>query len=306
MKLLLAFLISCTSMIGQAGDLVLITPNTPGSTSDIAAKAIAEAYHNRTGHKILVENIGGGHQIPAVNAWKSRPQDTVLMTTTGILVFNPKLRADLPYSDQDFDHVTMIAAAPSVWVVRNESSYRTMQELVKDLSKSAKPFVAYANYPEVANLNLLQEKYNWPVGSVTAVKYRGVPEAVIGIIEGSIEVGILTINSGVVEQIRAGRLRALATTHNHDLDIAGSKIPPASRVLGAQQFSGGVFLSLRAGLPADTAQKIKFNLMAAVDDPLVAKRLQLQNQTVVNRGPDHMQDFIRDFRERVSSMRFEQ
>ena len=306
MKLLLAFLISCITMVSQARDLVLITPNTPGSTSDIAAKAIAEAYHNRTGHKILVENIGGGHQIPAVNAWKSRPSATVLMTTTGILVFNPKLRDDLPYDDKDFDHVTMIAAAPSVWVVRNESPYRTMHDLVKDLPKSAKSFVAYANYPEVVNLNLLRKKYGWATNEITAVKYRGVPEAVIGIIEGSIEVGILTINSGVVEQIRAGRLRALATTHNQDLDIAGSKIPPASRVLDVEQFNGGIFLSLRTGLPSATAEQIKSDLIGAVGDPLVAERLRSQNQTVINRGPDHMKDFIKDFRDRISTMRFEQ
>lgn len=306
MKFLIALIISCAAMIVQARDLVLITPNTLGSTSDIAAKAIAEAYHNRTGHKMLVENIGGGHQIPAVNAWKSRPQHTVLMTTTGILVFNPKLRSDLPYSDKDFDHVTMIAAAPSVWVVRNDSPYMTMQDLVKKMPKSAKPFVGYANYPELVNLNLLQQKYDWPTDAVTAVKYRGVPEAMIGIIEGSIEVGILTINAGVVGQIRAGRLRALATTHSQDLDIADKLVPPANRVLGAEQFSGGIFLSLQNDLPEEMSQKIKADLIASLNDPLVAERLKLQNQTVVNRGPDHMRDFIRDFRNRVAGMQFVQ
>lgn len=291
--------------IAQAKDLVMITPNTPGSTSDVAARAIAEAYHKNTGHKIVIENVGGGSHVPGVLHWKSRPDHAVLMTTTTILIFNPRLLKDLPYTDQDFNHVTMIAAAPSVWVVRNDSPYRTMQDLVNKLPTSAKPFVAYANHPEIVNKHLIAGKFGWKEDQVQGVKYKGVPEATLGLLEGSIEVGVLALNAGLVEMIRDNRLRVLASTHNKPLTIAGKNVLPASQILDVDQFAGGIFLSLKSNLDPVVASRIKKDLMAAINDPLVAQKLGVQNQSVVNLGPEHMEKFIVSYRSKISNMKFD-
>ena len=304
-KIFILVLLSIAVHLAQASDLHMVSPNTPGSTTDLAGKAIAESFEKLTGQKIILENVGGGNQIPGLLNWKKKPIDSVMMTTTTLLVFNPKMLKYIPYKDSDFDHVTMIASVPFVWVVKDSAPYKNLQDLSNNLPRSNKPFVAFSNYPQAVNAMLLkQKKTNW-ANDVNLVRYKGDTEVVTGLLEGSVEAAVVTSNAALISTVQAGKIRILASTESNDILIAGQNVPSASKILGVQQFSGGIFLSLKSGLDPIVAKRLQQNLMLATSDPLVLKRLQQQNTPPVNLGPEHMEKFVNDYRVAISNLQFE-
>ena len=284
-----------------ATDITLIHPNTPGSTSDVVAREIATAYKEITGNNMIVEAIGGGNQIPGVVAWKNRQRPTVMMTTSTLTVFNPAILKDLPYSDSDFKHVTLISTVTSAWVVRNESSYKTIKDVVTMLPSSKKSFVSYANHSELVNFEVLAEKYNMKP-AVTPIKYKGVPEAVAGLLEGSIEVAVLSLNPVLIGQIESGALRVLAHTNTDTMNIGGVSVEPVQKQLGVEQFNGFVAISLPSTINDQEFDQLKTNLMLAINSPNVQDRIKKMNGTLVNKGPKHMNEYIQNFRDKIKNI----
>jgi tripartite-type tricarboxylate transporter receptor subunit TctC len=286
-KLLLTVVALCMSMSALSKDITLVHPNTAGSTSDVAARAIAAAYKEITGSTMTVEAVGGGNQIPGVVAWKNKKEPSVMMTTSTLTVFNPAILKDLPYSDADFSHTTIVSTVTNVWVVRADSAYKTAKDLVTVLPGSKKPFVAYANHSELVNFEVVAQKYNLKP-RVETLKYRGVPEAVVGLLEGSVEVAVLSINPALIAQVEAGTLRVLAHTNTAPMTIGGVHVEPAQKLLGVEQFNGFISISLPAQLDAAANTELRKNIMAAINHPIVKERVKQQNGVLVNQGPEHM------------------
>jgi tripartite-type tricarboxylate transporter receptor subunit TctC len=303
MKFFVACFLSLFSIMAVAKDYVLIVPNTPGSVSDILARKISEMYNAKTGHKLVVQNVPGGNQITAAAKFDSISTPAILMTTTGILVFNPEMQKNLPYRLENLDHVGGIGLATQVWVVRAESPYKTMKDL-EGLPSSAKPLIAYPNLVEYSNVVLLSRKFGWQQGKVDAVKYRGVPEVVQGLLSGDLDVAVVSITSAVIAQINNGRLRALGTTIDQSLKLDTVIINPVSQQLGVQQFTGGTFLSLNKFFNKDEAEELKQNLYKVLDDPVFEKELDKLQQVKFRNNNNNkvMNDFINNFRSVVSTL----
>lgn len=302
-KLLITVAALCMSLAAYSKDITIVHPNTAGSTSDVAARAIAVAYKEITGFNMTVEAVGGGNQIPGVMAWKNKKEPAVMMTTSTLTVFNPAILKELPYSDADFSHTTIVSTVTNVWVVRADSPYKTIKDLVDTLPASKKPFVAYANHSELANFEIVSQRYNLKP-RVEVLKYRGVPEAVAGLLEGSVEVGILSINPALIGQIEAGTLRVLAHTNVDTMTIGGVQVAPAQRLLGVEQFNGFISISLPAGIDPALNSELRKNIMAAINHPVVKERIKQQNGVIVNQGPDHMNAYINNFRSKIKGIEF--
>lgn len=284
-----------------ASDITLVHPNTPGSTSDAVARELAAAYKEITGDTMIVEAVGGGNQIPGVMAWKNKTKPSVMMTTSTLTVFNPAIMPNLPYNNANFKHVTLISTVTSAWVVRNDAPYKNINDLVARLHGSNKPFIAYANHSELVNFEVVAQKFNL-APAVTSIKYRGVPEAVAGLLEGSVEVAILSINPALVGQIESGALRVLAHTNDDQMVIGGVNVQSLESLLGVKQFNGFVAISLPNNIDPKLYQDLKKNIMAAIDHPNVRERIKNMNGTVVNQGPQHMNAYIQHFRDNIKGI----
>jgi tripartite-type tricarboxylate transporter receptor subunit TctC len=302
-KLLITVVALCLSLTVSAQNITIVHPNSPGSASDVAARAIAEAYKTNTGYIMTVESVGGGNQIPGVMAWKNKKEPAIMLTTSTLTVFNPAILKNLPYSDLDFLHITMVSTVTSAWVVRADSSYKTINDVVTNLPQSKKPFVAYANHTELINFEVVAQKFNLKP-KVDVVKYRGVPEAVAGLLEGSVEIGVLSINPVLIGQIESGALRVLAHTNTGPMTIGGIQVDSAQKILGVEQFNGFNAISLPSSIDPALASKLKKNIMSAIDHPLVKKQISQQNGTVINQGSDHINSYINDFRNKIKNIDF--
>jgi tripartite-type tricarboxylate transporter receptor subunit TctC len=295
---------STVAIAKEAKEYTIVTPNTAGSSTDLVARDIAAAYNKRTGNKLIIQNVGGGYQIPGVLQFKKLPKPGIMMVTTGILVYNPKILSELPYTDSDFDFTGSIAMSPVVWVVRADSPYKSMKDIVNVLPNSSKPFVGFANHPEVVNVKLLGEKYPQVKQKVETIKYKGIPEVLVGLMGDDIDVAVVSVIPTVEEFVKSGKFRILGTTTEQPITLAGQRIPTVKSILNVDQLYGGSFLALSPSFNKEEARQLKQDLMAAVNDPVVKSALISRQQLFSGADDQDMHKFINDYRTKIKDFQF--
>jgi tripartite-type tricarboxylate transporter receptor subunit TctC len=80
--------------------LRIIVPLSAGSAFDILARAMGNAFKERTQQPVIVENRPGGNMGIAANACKSAPPDgsTICLLTQNAITLNPLLYSKLSYN----------------------------------------------------------------------------------------------------------------------------------------------------------------------------------------------------------------
>jgi tripartite-type tricarboxylate transporter receptor subunit TctC len=263
---------------------------------------MADAYNRRTGNNLIVESVGGGNQIPGVVRFKNMSKPGLMLTTTSILVFNPKLVKDIPYSDSDFVPISPVAMSPIVWVVRSDSPYKNMSDLVKILPYNAKNFVAFANPVELANLKLIEQKYKWPTRTVESIKYKGVPEVVSAMLSNDIDVSVISHTPVIEELVKAGKLRILGSTADQPITVAGKPVLPVYTQIGVKQFSGGVFIVSSPKMDPAEAKQLHADIIDTIKDREVQLNLAARNQISIGHGSKVYQQFIDNFRLNINQL----
>ena len=302
MKFIVSLLLAMFINVATAKEYVLINPNAPGSSSEVTARAIAEAYSRQTGNKLVVESVGGGNQIPGAVRFKNMAKPGLILTTSSLLVFNPKTIKDLPYSDEDFVPISPVGLTPQTWIVRADSSYKTMQELVKELPTNSKNFVGYANPVEVANLHILSQHYKWKTKSVEPIKYKGTAEVLTAMLANDIEVAIVSHAPVIDEHVKSGKLRILANTTDQTIPLAGQSIPSVRRQLGIGQVTGGVLIASSPKMDTVEAIQLHQDIINAIKDPAVQENLAKRNQFSIGHGVQPYKQFIDQLRTSIQNI----
>lgn len=302
MKFIVSLLFAMFINVVAAKEYVLINPNAPGSSSEVTARVIAEAYTRQTGNKLIVESVGGGNQVPGAVRFKNLPKPGLMMTTTSLLVFNPKTIKDLPYSEDDFVPISPVGLTPQAWVVRSDTPYKTMNDLVKSLPNNSKNFVGYANPVEVANLHILSQHYKWAPKSVEPIKYKGTAEIITALLANDIEVSITSYTPVVEEHVKAGKLRILGNTTDLSIQIAGQSIPSVRKQLGVGQVTGGVLIASSPKMDAAEAKQLHQDILNAINDPAVQESLAKRNQFSIGYGAQPYTQFINQLKTSIKNI----
>ncbi len=184
-----------------------------GGTTDIMARMLAQHLQQKWGTPVVVENrTGAGGTIATTEVVRTRPDGLNLLSgNIGPQAIAYSLYRNLAYRPE---HITSIAGTitgPNVLVVNAATPVRTMAELAAWL-RAEKGKVTFASTGTGQSTHLSPV---WMLQLLHAeavhVPYRGSAPAQTAMLAG--ECGFLIDNlTGVIEQVRSGRLRALAVT----------------------------------------------------------------------------------------------
>ena len=247
----------------------LIVPYPPGTATDVLGRVLADRLQAKWHQPVIVDNKPGGSEVIAANAEAQAKPDgyTLLMFTEIGLETNQFLFSKLSYDAvSDFTPIVKLVEGPLVLVVRSDSPYKTLQDLV-DAAKKQPDSVTYGSAGVGGSIHLV---VNW-LGKLQNAKfkqvaYRGSSLAVQDVLAKVVDF-TLTGPPTAAPFLKSGDLRALAVT-------SGSRskaLPdvPTTEELGfkdsAYQFMFG--LVGPAKLPADLAQKIATDVTAILNDP---------------------------------------
>jgi tripartite-type tricarboxylate transporter receptor subunit TctC len=189
----------------------IVVPFTPGSGTDVIARAVSDKLGAALGQSVLVENKpGAGGTVGAGQVAKADADGYTLLVHSSGHAVSPAIYASLPYDPaHDFAGVALLAALPNVLVVAPSSGLGS----VADLVARAKQSPGKMNYGSAGNgsaTHLNAAKFALAAGiEATHVPYKGTPEAITDVTAGRVEFFFAPLVSAL-PLIKDGRLKALA------------------------------------------------------------------------------------------------
>jgi tripartite-type tricarboxylate transporter receptor subunit TctC len=195
----------------KAQTIKFIVPFTPGSGTDVIARALANRLAERLETSIFVENKpGAGGTIGAAIVAKAEPNGyTFLITSSGHTV-NPSLYTNLPYDTlRDFSGVTSLVELPNVMVTSPDAGYSSVKDLVAKV-QAAPGAKNYASAGNGSATHMNAEKFKMAAKiNANHIPYKGTPDAITDTIAGRVDWFFSPVVSAL-PLIKDGKLQALA------------------------------------------------------------------------------------------------
>ena len=236
----------------------------PGGTMDISTRVVASKAEKLLGQPFIISNNGGGAGSVALGiVAKEKPDGYYLAgcTSTGLIRI-PQFRT-VPYKHEDFVPVMHFGAPQSGLVVKADSPWKTLKELVEYAKKNPGK-VTYSSTGVGSPMHLAmeyiakQEGIQW-----THVPYPGSTPALTALLGGHV-----TAQSGSTEwipQVKDGAVRLLATHGERRMKTFPEV--PTFRELGYDFINETVFMvAAPKGTPPSTVRKLDEAFHKAMDD----------------------------------------
>jgi tripartite-type tricarboxylate transporter receptor subunit TctC len=190
-----------------------VVPFSPGGAADVPGRILTQKMSEALGHQVVVDNRpGAGSTIGADQVAKAPADGYTLLSISNTHFVSAALYKKLPYdSVADFAPVTQITSAPNVIVVHPSLPAKTVRELIA-LAKAKPGKIDYASSGNGSTQHLTGALFTKMAGiDMTHIPYRGSGPATADLLSGQVTVGFPGI-AGMLPQIKAGKLRALAVT----------------------------------------------------------------------------------------------
>ena len=189
-----------------AGTVTIVSPFTPGGTTDILARVIADKLAPVLGRTVIVDNRpGAGGAIGSTAAARAAPDGlTLLVGHIGTLGVNPSLYPNLGYHPlTSFDYVAPLALVPNVLVVNPAVPATSVAALIAH-AKANTGKLNYSSAGQGSAAHIAMAAFNIAAGTtMTHVPYRGTSQSVGDLIGGQVQVTMTGVLS-VLPHVRAG------------------------------------------------------------------------------------------------------
>lgn len=192
----------------------LIVPFPAGGGTDIIGRVVGNKLAEQLKQPVIVENKpGAGGNVGVDIAAKSAPDGyTIVLGQTSNLAINPTLYKALPYDPvKDFAPVALLADAPLVLVVAQESKFRSLGEIIA--AGRVKPEALSFGSPGSGTVAHLSGELLQAAAGVkfTHIPYKGSSQALQDLMGGRIDVFMSSVPTALA-QIKGGKLRAIAVS----------------------------------------------------------------------------------------------
>jgi tripartite-type tricarboxylate transporter receptor subunit TctC len=272
--------------------ITLVVPFTPGSTSDISARLVAQKIAGPLGQPVVVENRPGANGQLAMQAVARAAPDghTLVVGSVSATVVPTVLQKSVPFDIlKDFAPVSIIAGTTLVLLAAKEAPYNTIAELVA----TAKKAPGTLNYANSAGLyRVAMEALNLQAGiDLNGIAYKGPAEAANDLLGGRLSVAPDSLGSAT-RLIQAGRTKALAV-------LSGRRSPalpdvPTMQELGYKDFdfNGWISILAPAGTPMPILQRLHDEMAKAVASEDVRQQYIKVALDPVTMGPKEYRELL--------------
>jgi len=247
----------------------------PGGAPDISARLIGQRLSETLGQPVVIENKPGanGNLAGEIVAKAAPDGHTLILAADSLIAINPHVYGKMPFDPRkDLVPVSGVATNQFFLAVNPQVPAKTLPELV-DYARKANPPLSFASGGNGSQHQLGIEMLKRAAGiEMTHVPYRGGAPAGIATISG--ETQVVLAGASNAGQLKAGKLRGLATT-----GVKRSPLFPDLPTIG--EFYPGYEVTIWLGLfaPAGTPEpivaKLRDEVQKALRDPELANRLNV-------------------------------
>lgn len=257
------------------GPITLIVNYGGGGGTDITARALAKAAEKHLGVPITVVNKTGGVGTTGIVEMLNKKADGY---TIGVVTYSPVAivphQMTVPYTPEDFDYICAYGQYKYGLVVKSDSPYQTVEDLIEAARKSENGLsYAASGYPQP----FIYEK----LSKLEGVKFVHVPttsgtETNTMLLGGHVESAV-AVMSDIKPFIESGEMRLLASVSADRLDIAPD-VPTLKEMGYGIEINSYMGLAAHKDVPDDRIEILRNAFAKAFEDEEfqdVMKRTQI-------------------------------
>lgn len=266
----------------------------PGSTPDLAARALSDGLAKALGQPVVVDNKpGASGNIAADLVAKSTDQHTVGIVINGNLTVAKLLNPATPFDPAtDFAPVSLLTTAPLVLVAAGSAPGSTPAELLawaKGLGDKGNYGTPGPGTVGHLGMELLKSK----TGIAAAhVPFNGNPAVVTALIGGQIQLSLLPPGLAMA-QVKAGKLKAIAVTSPARSSLAPEL--PTLRETGVTGTDLEVWTAMvgPASMPPAAVAKLSAAVVEVIRQPETRERLLNAGWQTAGTAPEGLANRMR-------------
>jgi tripartite-type tricarboxylate transporter receptor subunit TctC len=270
----LALLALSAPALAQGGRTVrVIVPYPPGGSADVLMRILAQQVNETAGTNIVVENRPGAGTVIATEFVSRAPADgnTVLVMSNSFVI-NAHMRK-LAYDPlTSFAPVCDLVSSPNLIVVSAASPYRTLADLVAASGEKPGALTMASVGPATTQHIGFEQLKLVTKAAMTYVPFPGGAPAINALL-GDHVTAVYGNYSEVVEQLKAGKLRALVATGAKRMALMPDL--PTVAELGYPGYDVEVWLGtvVPAGTPTEAIAQLQTWFTDAMKVPAVRDKL---------------------------------
>jgi tripartite-type tricarboxylate transporter receptor subunit TctC len=244
-----------------------------GGPLDIAARLVGQWLSERLGQQFIVENRpGAGSNIATEVVVNARPDGYTLLMIGSSNMINATLYNKLSYNFiRDIAPVASVASVPLVMQIHPSVPAKTVPEFIvyakANPGKISMASAGIGNATHVAG-----ELFNMMTGvNMVHVPYRGAGPALADVLGGQVQV-LFATPVGMIDYVKAGKLRALAVTTGMRLEMLPD-LPTVGDFVPGYEASAFQGIGAPKNTPMPIIDKLNREINAALTDTRLKARL---------------------------------
>lgn len=265
-----------------------------GGPGDTMGRLIGQALSEHLRQSFVIENRPGASSNIAADAAAKAPADGyTLLLATAANAINTTLYTDLKYDfSRDFAPIATVSREPLIITVSPAFPARTLREFIA-YAKANPGKVTMASAGTGTASHVSGELFKMLAGiDMVHVPYRGAAPALIDVLGGRVDVYFSPM-SGVIQDIRAGKLRALAITTVTRSELLPD-VPSASEIVAGYEASQWYGLTAPIHTPGEVVSKLNAEVNAILAEPNFKHRMSDLGSTTFSSTPAEFGKLIED------------
>ncbi len=295
-KLLLILMVVSSGVLAQAYPIKpvrLIVTYPPGGSSDLMSRVYGAKLAEIWGQQVIIESKPGAAGSIGMDFAAKQPNDgyTFVVGNLGPVAVNPLL-SPVPYNvEKDFVAVSQISQGPNVLVVRADSEFKSLKDIINNgRSNPGKLNYGTSGPGSVSHLSSEMLKNITKVQAVE-VPYKGGVLAIQDLLGGQIQF-IFSDSLPAMSHIRAGKLRALCVTGTEKYELIPEPPTCQSDAPGLEAVNWwGVLYP--AGTSRPIVDKLHQDTVKVLADPDTKKRFADLGVETKSSSPSEFSAFIK-------------
>jgi tripartite-type tricarboxylate transporter receptor subunit TctC len=194
--------------------VTVVVPFPAGNTGDVLWRTLGDSLSKDWGKPVLIDNKPGSGGALGAQLVTKAPADgyTLLHGSSGPIAIGPHLNKNVSYDPRkDFTPIMLVAGVTQAIVVRADSKFRTVQDLVA-YAKANPGKLNYGSGGTGSTQHLTGELFKQRAQVfITHVPYRGAAPAYTDLLGGQVDFVVDSI-SAAVPFVQAKQMRILAVS----------------------------------------------------------------------------------------------
>jgi tripartite-type tricarboxylate transporter receptor subunit TctC len=275
--------------------VTILVGYTPGATSDLLARTVAERLNAAWGQSVIVDNRSGvGGNIAAAYVARA-PADgyTLMVGTDAIMTSNVFLYKNTPFDPvKDFAPITNAGANIICLAVHVDLPVRTVAELIAH-ARANPGMLQYGSSGTGSPHHLAGELLRQKTGiDVVHVPYRGGGATINDLIGGHIRVAFLSLSTAV-PHLSSGKIRIVGVVER--TRYAGMPdVPTIGETVPGFEMSSWLGFFAPAATPAPLVARLNEAMVKVLTAEVVKDKLATLGLVVAPSTPDELAAIIKD------------